>query len=150
MTESEAIVIITREIKALSSNFVANDYADAVDASERETGFVFPNTNSFQLKWLMNRTKRALFFSLLSENVESFKFKQINLQDKFKNLKQVVDSMDADFEKAQVEYMYEFAKVDAIQAFGHKIDAGFAYDEFGRDVTFDEDQLVMINPSSED
>lgn len=150
MTESEAVVIITREIKALSSNFDSDNYADAVDASERETGFSFPTTNAFQIQWLMKRTKRALFFSLLSENVTSFKFKQINLQDKFKNLKQIVNDMDEEFEKAQIDYIYEFANVSATQAFGHKIDAGFAYDDFGRDVTFDDDQLVQINPSSDD
>ena len=34
MTEAEAIVIVTREIKALSSNFDSDDYADAVDQAE--------------------------------------------------------------------------------------------------------------------
>ena len=150
MTESEAVVIVTREIKALSSNFASDDYADAVDAAERETGFTFPATSSFQIQWLLKRTKRALFFSLLSENAESFKFKQINLQDKFKNLSSLVDTMDKEFTQAQEENIYEFAKVSAVQAFSHKVDAGFAYDEFGRDITFDENQRVMINPSSDD
>lgn len=150
MTESEAIVIVTREIKALSSNFDSDDYADAIDSAERETGFTFPVTSNFQIQWLLKRTKRALFFSLLTENAESFKFKQINLQDKFKNLSQLVDSMDKEFEQAQLDNIYEFAKVSAVQAFAHKIDAGFAYDEFGRDMTFDPDQLVSINPSSDD
>ena len=75
MIETEAIAVITREIKALSSNFDSDDYADAVDASERETGFSFPTTDAFQIQWLIKRVKRALFFSLLSENVTSFKFK---------------------------------------------------------------------------
>jgi hypothetical protein len=150
MTESEAIVIVTREIKALSSNFVSDDYADAVDAAERETGFAFPATSSFQIQWLLKRTKRALFFSLLSENAESFKFKQISLQDKFKNLQNLVELMDKEFAQAQLDYIYEFAKVDAVQAFSHKIDAGFAYDDLGRDITYAENQLVGINPSSSD
>ncbi len=150
MIESEAIVVITREIKALSSNFDSDDYADAVDEAERETSFSFPATSSFQIQWLLKRVKRALFFSLLSENAESFKFKQINLQDKFKNLKSLVDSMDEEFTQAQLDYIYEFAKVDAIQAFSHKIDAGFASDDFGRDITYDDEQLVIINPSSDD
>lgn len=148
MTKIEAINIITREIKALSSNFVSNDYVDAINTASRETGFSFPTSTSFQIKWLIERAKRALFFSLLSENVESFKFKQINLQDKFKNLKQIVDSMDLAFEKAIAEF--EFANVSVTQAFGHKVDAGFAYDAFGKEVTYDKDQLVTINPSSSD
>jgi hypothetical protein len=150
MTEAEAIVVITREIKALSSNFVAADYADAVDAAERDTGFSFPTTTSFNIDWLIKRTKRALFFSLFSENVESFKFKQINLQDKFKNLKEAIIMMDKEFSEALENYSYLFSGVSAVQMFGTKVDAGFASDDLGRDVTYDPDQLVEFTPKSGD
>jgi len=148
MTESEAITKITREIKGLSSNFDSDDYADAVDDAERETGFVFPTTDAFQILWLNKRVKRALFFSLLSANAESFKFKQINLQDKFKNLQALVKSMDEEFIAALKENAYEFANVDAVQAFGHKIGAGFDYNAFGKDISQNPETLVSIYPSS--
>jgi hypothetical protein len=150
MTESEAIVIIIREIKALASNFVVDNYADAVDEAERETGFVFPATDNFQVSWLIKRTKRALFFSLLSENVESFKFKQINLQDKFKNLKDIVAQMDNEYTIAKEDNPHLFCKVSATQLFGHKVDAGFAYDRFGRDRTYSNKQLVNFTPKEDD
>jgi hypothetical protein len=156
MTESEAIIVITREIKALSSNFDSDDYADAVDQSERDTGFAFPNTNTFQIDWLLKRTKRALYFSLLTENTESFKFKTINLQDKFKNLKDIVAIMDNEFKEAIETYSDLFPNVgvlrgiDGYKLFGTKIDAGFAYDEQGRDITFDPNQLVQFNPNDTD
>ena len=154
MTEGEAITVVTREIKALSDNFTAPDYADAVDSSERETGFSFPATDNFQIEWLIKRTKRALFFSLLSENTESFKFKQINLQDKFKNLKDIVTMMDNEFKEVLDNYSYLFPNatinylggISPSQLFGHKIDAGFAYDNSGRDITFDTDQFVEFTP----
>ncbi|MFA5397535.1 MAG: hypothetical protein WC346_16110 [Methanogenium sp.] len=156
MTEAEAIVIVTREIKALSSNFDSDDYADAVDQAERDTGFSFPVTDSFQIDWLKKRTKRALFFSLLTENTESFKFKTINLQDKFKNLKDIVKIMDDEFKEALEEFADLFPSVgvlrglDSHKLFGTKIDAGFAYDGQGRDITFDPDQLVQFSPNAAD
>lgn len=150
MTEAEAIVVITREIKALSSNFTADDYTDAVDQAERDTGFAFPATTTFNISWLLKRTKRALFFSLLSENAESFKFKQINLQDKFKNLKDLVIEMDKEFAEAQENYPHLFGNVNPVHLFGTKVDAGFAYDDFGRDITFATEQLVNFTPKEDD
>lgn len=150
MTESELIVIIKREIKGLTASLVDDDYSDAVDNAERDTGFVLPVTSDFQIKWLKERIKRYLFFALWTESATSFKFKQINLQQKFEHFGVLIDKMDKDFETAQKENAYEFAQVEATQFFGHKIDAGFSYDDEGRETTFDPDQLVVISPSDAD
>ena len=91
-----------------------------------------------------------MFFSLFSENVESFKFKQINLQDKFKNLKEAITMMDKEFSDALENYSYLFSGVSAVQMFGTKVDAGFANDDLGRDVTYDPDQLVEFTPKAGD
>jgi hypothetical protein len=147
MTEAELIIQVTRELRSLATNFDSDDFADAVDASERDTGFVFPATDSFQIKWLINRTKRHLLFALVVDSSVKFKFKQINLQQKFEQLKKLVDSMDKEFEVALADNVYEFAQVDPVHMFGHKADAGFAYDSFGNDITFDEDQKVFIAPN---
>lgn len=149
MTESELIVVVTREIKSLSENLVADDYADAVDSAERDTGFTLPATDSFQIKWLKERTKRHLFYALLSDNVESFKVKQISLHQKWEHLKEMVDKMDEDFAKALEENITEFAGVDDYSLFGTKIDAGFSYDDIGIDTTYYTDNLVIASPNEE-
>lgn len=148
MTEAELIVIITREVKGLSTNFDSDDYADAVDTAERETGFTLPVTSAFQILWLGNRVKRALYFTLLAENAEQFGVKQINLQHKFANFYKLIEKMDADFETAKEENPTEFANVSTYQMFGTKIDAGFAYDtETGEERTYDDDQYVISTPN---
>jgi hypothetical protein len=147
MTESELIAEVQTEIKGLSSNYDVSDYAAAVDNAERDTGFTLPVSTAFQIKWVKERVKRHLFFALWVQSSTGFKFKQINLQQKFEQLGKLVEKMDADFEKAQEDYSYEFAQVSASQYFGHKVDAGFAYDELGRDITYDDDQLVNVSPS---
>ncbi len=148
MTEAELIAIVTREIRGLSTNFDGDDYADAVDSAERETGFTLPVTSDFQIFWLGNRTKRALYVSLLAENAEQFGVKQINLQHKFANFYKLIEKMDADFEKAKEENPSEFANVSTYQLFGTKIDAGFAYDDdTGEDRTYDDDQYVISTPN---
>lgn len=147
MTESELIIVVQREVKGLSENFIDDDYLDAIDSAGRDTGFTLPTTNDFQIKWLKERTKRHLFFALLSESTTSFKFKQINLQQKFEHLFALIKQMDLDFAAAMAENLIEFAQAEAYELFGHKIDAGFAYDGLGNDRTFDEDQLVIVTPN---
>ena len=150
MTESELIIIVKREIKGLTASLAEDDYSDAVNNAERDTSFTLPVTSSFQIKWLKERVKRHLFFSLWTESATSFKYKQINLQQKFEHFDKLIEKMDSDFEQAQKENAYEFAQVTATQFFGHKVDAGFSYDKLGRETTFDEDQLVIINPLDTD
>jgi len=151
VTESELTFLVQRAIKALSTNFNSGDYADAVAEAKRETGFSLPTSNTFQILWLIQRTKRALLFVLLTENTESFKVKQISLHQKFENLSKLVEYMDKAFAQIQKEEPHEFAQVSATQLFGHKVDAGFSYEEeTGRDTTYFDDQLVTISPIDSD
>lgn len=151
ITQTELIEVVTREIKSLSENLVENDYVDAIDEAQRETGFSLPVTGSaFQVKWLKERTKRHIYFALLSDNVESFKVKQISLHQKWDHLMAMVEKMDADFEKALAEDITEFAGVESYALFGTKIDAGFAYDEIGRDETYGSSNLVIAKPNEYD
>jgi hypothetical protein len=149
MTEDELITEVTNEIKGLSTHFDATDYAQAVDDAERDTGFTLPATDDGQIKWLKRRTKRHLFYMLWTESAHKFKFEQINLQHRFEHYKQLIEKEDLDFEKA-LEDEILFADVNDTQLFGHKIDAGFSQDDYGRDTTYDEDNLVAVTPTDSD
>jgi len=98
--------------------------------------------------WLKNRAKRHLFFYLASESARKFRVKQFSLDQRFKHYMQIIKKMDEEFLTAQEDRPEEFAGVDPSALFGHKIDAGFAYDELGRDITYDSDQDVLLNPES--
>lgn len=135
-------------MKGLSSSLVDADYSNAIDQAERDTGWSMPQTAAFNLKWMIERSKRHLFFFLLSESASKFRFKEIHLQQRFEHYRELIDKMDKDFEKAQDEYAFEFAGVSAYQQMGTKIDAGFAYQpQTGRDYTFDDDNIVLIHPN---
>jgi hypothetical protein len=150
MTEDELITVVTREIMNLSSNFGADNYADAVDEAERETGFSCPVTSAFQIRWLKQRTKRALFFMLLSGSAEKVRYEQIHLENRFGHYRDLIKDMDAAFEKAKEEDAYEFAGVSAVHMFGTKIDAGFQYDGAGQDTTYTDGNQVIILPNEAD
>ena len=141
MTRDELIGIVSGEIKGLSEHLVSIDYTNAANDAERETGFSFPVTVADHIFWLKRRTKRHLFFMLASEAAYKFKFEQINLQHRFQHLFKLVEKEDEAFEAEELVLLDS-----ATQIFGHKIDAGFSQDQYGRDTTYDDDNLVAIHP----
>ena len=149
MTKAELTTLVTQEVKGLSSQLNSNDYANSINEAERDTGFSMPVTSAFQIKWMKLRTKRHLFFSLQSESAHKFQYKQMKLDHRFRHYTKLIEDMDKTFKEAQEEYAFEFAGVSASEAFGHKLDAGFAYDpQTGRDMTYDDDNQVIITPNA--
>lgn len=151
MQSSECTTIIKQELKDLSTSFDTDDFVNAIRDAQYETGFSYPTTDGFEIFWLKQRTKRHLFFMLLTQSAKQFKFKQFNLQQRYEHYRTLLRDMDRDFNNAVEENPHKFANVSAIQFFGHKVDAGFAYEEgTGRDKSYTDDQLVIVTPSQSD
>lgn len=151
MTKDELITRVEREIMGLSSKFDADNYSDAVDNAEKETGFTCPVTSGFQITWLKHRTKRSLFFMLLTGAAKKVRYEQINLEQAFGSYRKLIGDMDAEYAKALKENPFEFAGVSACQMFGTKIDAGFQYEPVtGVETTYTEGNKVIINPTEAD
>jgi len=147
MTRDEMVTQLQAEVKGLTGSLVTADYGNAIDAAERDTGWDLPQTTEFRIKWLLDRSKRHLFFFLLSESAAKFRFKAIHLQHKFEHYRALIKDMDDRFTAAQEDFAFEFAGVSSYQLAGTKIDAGFAYDGTGRDLTYDSDNTVIITPN---
>jgi len=148
MTKAELTTLLQQEVKGLTGSLADDDYSNAIDAAERDTGWSMPQTSDFKVKWLVERSKRHLFFFLMSESASKFRYKDIHLQHRFDHYSSLVDKLDAAFEKAQQDDPYQFADVSAYEQYGHKVDAGFAYDDqTGRDLTYDDDNLTLIHPN---
>ena len=151
MNETELIEKLEQEVKGLTSYLEEDDYTNAVDDAERETGFSLPTTDTFQIRWLKERTKRHLFFYLMSESAHKFKVDQINLQHRFEHYNKIIEKMDKAFEEALESNPEKFAGADPWDLFGSKVDAGFAYDsQTGIDLTYIDKNLVNVSPSDTD
>ena len=147
MTATELKALLAQELKGLASKFNTDDWDNAVNAAERDTGWSLPVTTDFKIKWIIQRAKRALYSFRRDESADKFKFKQISLNQRFDNFFKLIKEMDEAFEKAQEEFVHEFAGVDALHTFGSKVDAGFAYEsQTGRDFTYDDENEVIVTP----
>jgi len=145
MTRTEMMAQLVEEvpIDALTD---PTDYENAVDAAARETEWAFPVSTDFKIHWQMERAKRYLFFYLATQTAQKFKIKQISLNQKFDHYFKLIDKLDKDFATVVDERPDEFASVDVYRLFGSKIDAGFAVDPLGRDITYRSDQQVIVKP----
>jgi hypothetical protein len=148
MTEAEII-------SELTSDFRHNTAVDSIDITsgvtdaQRETGFSLPTSDSFEIIWLKRRASRWVYHYIRTGQAHKFKFEEINLQNRFDHYDALIKSEDREFVKAIEENMDKFAGVDPYKLFGTKVDAGFAYDDLGHDITYDEDNIVVSSPNEE-
>jgi len=141
------IALLQQQLKGLADSLNDDDFGNAVDDAERET-WSLPQTSDFKIKWIKERAKRHLFSYLQAESAPETQFGNIHLEHRFKHYAALIKQMDDDFRVAIEENALEFADVADYQLAGHKIDAGFAYDnQTGVDLTYDEAQEVIITPN---
>ena len=145
-SDQEMMGRIKQEVKSLATYLESSDYNNALSDAKRETGWS-TFTTDFKEHWIKMRAKRHLFFYLASESARKFKVKQFSLDQRFKHYMALIKKMDEEFEEAKEEHPEHFTDADVSDLFGTKLDAGFAYDDLGRDITYDSDQDVIITPS---
>ena len=151
MTESELIEKIILEVKNLDTYLEADDYTNAISDAQAETGWALPEDDSLKVLWLKKRSKRHLFFYLFTESAHKFKYKQINLQQRWEHYKETIRTMDEEFVTFQEDRPDLFGNVSPFHAFGTKIDAGFAYEHLtGKDITYSEAAEVDFSPKEND
>ena len=146
MTRTQIVKLLIEEVP-LAALTDPTDYENAADAAARETEWAYPVSTDFKTHWTLERAKRHLFFYLATQTAHKFKVKQISLNMKFDHYFKLIGYMDKAFKEVVEERPDEFANVDPYTLFGSKIDAGFAYDPLGRDITYDSAQEVIVKPN---
>jgi hypothetical protein len=147
MTKKEMEIILQQEVKGLSAYLDPVDYTNACNDASRETGWAFPTSTDFRSYWMKQRAKRHIFFYMVTESAHKFKYQQVNLQNRFEHYWKLIQSMDEAYLLA-IQGMEDVE--EAFRAFGTKVDAGFAYDEVGKDISYDPKQLVVFSPTESD
>lgn len=150
MTKNELSIIVQKRLRQISDYILPEDVLEAIEDAERETGWTLPVSGSFKEYWIINRSKRHVYEILRTGNAHKFKVEGINLQHRFDHYHKLIQEMDVKFEAAVKDNPAEFAGVDTFKMFGTKIDAGFVYDDQGKDTSYDTDNLVIFTPKETD
>jgi hypothetical protein len=151
MTEEEFIDKLTEEVKNLDTYLERDDYVNALSDASAETGWAIPEDTAIKVLWLKKRAKRHIFFYLYTESAHKFKYKQINLQQRWEHYADILKVMDEEFLAFQEERPDLFGDVEPFHMFGTKIDAGFGYEgQTGKDITYSEVNEVDFTPKEND
>jgi len=125
------------------SGLEADAQDEAVVMAMDELGFSFPTTTSKQSFWATERTKRHALYIVVVSQAERFKYKQINLQQKFDHYFKIIEKADKAFASAiendvSGTFPIELTDGDDFAVYGFLMNpAGFVYDQLGRDLTYD-------------
>jgi len=150
LTAREVIEKVRQELLGLEDNFEPQDYDNAVASAQAETGWTIPVATGFKELCIIDRIKRHLIYMLFFSNAEKFRVKDYLLQQRFEHYQTLLRLMDNTYERWKTQHPTDFASVDAFRIFGTKVDAGFSYDEVGRDTTYSSDNIVKHKPDESD
>jgi len=145
-TADDLTELVKIQLSSLATLITADGYTLICDQTTNELGWSFPISTPTKGFWILQRATRHALNILRIASAKSFKYKLINLQQKFEHYQKMIEAMDVEFEAAMASDIATFAGLDSYKMFGTKIDAGFAYDADGTDLTYDWDRLVNFAP----
>lgn len=145
--DAASLIVAMKVMMSSSSELLTSDgYTAAAEAALQELGWSYPLAEDKKIYWAIRRGVRHGLYILWIASAQKFKFKQVNLQHRFDHYERLIKEADASFEKAMSSDVALFAGVSTYKLFGTKIDAGFAYDSLGRDITYFPDNYVNFAP----
>lgn len=140
----DVIDIVTIQMSTSASALTSEGLEFAVDTAMSELGWSFPVTEAAKIFWLTKRALRHACYILWIASAQKFKYKQVNLNQRFEHYEKLLKQMDLEYENALSSSSSVFASVDQYKLFGTAINAGFVYDYTGRDLTYS-DLVNYIN-----
>jgi len=134
--EKEDLLTLLTDDTSIGANLIEDDISEACDDAAADTGWAFPVTDTFKIRWTKQRARRHCYFKLWSQSARKFKVEQLNLNQRFDHYGKLVEQLDAEFQRAIDDNPGKFLAVDAYKLFGTVTGSGFKYDELGRDITY--------------
>jgi hypothetical protein len=132
-SQKEHVAAIELELSSTSRNLSDEEMEQAAKKSMLELRWVYPIQDSFKEYWAIERGKRHALAILLNVSAHKFKYKQINLNQRFDHYFKLLKSMDEEFAKVIDDYPTIFPGVETEHGFTSYIPAGFEEDFLGRD-----------------
>lgn len=136
MNKSDVVSALQVSLKDIIDLFEESELEQAVDIASWETGWSLPVTKNFRCYWMLERAKRACISMMCFATAHKFKFKQINLNQRFDHYHAMLKEMDKQFAAAKQENPAEFLEsVIADMALEDKLTALGYYIPFYGDYT---------------
>lgn len=134
----DVIEVITVQLATSASALSTEGLESAVATAMQELGWSFPVTTDKKCLWVAKRSLRHACYILWVASAQKFKYKQVNLNQRFEHYEKLLKNMDTEYGDAVSSDASLFANVESYKLFGSAIKAGFVYDAIGRDLTYND------------
>lgn len=126
---------VTIEMGSLASKVApdAFDQCSNKTIAEFQDKWTYPITDPFKAYWFMERGKRHLIQIFLIETAHKFKYKQINLNQRFDHYFKLLEMLDKQFLEAVTENPAAFPEPAGGGVFPDYIANTFTYDFLGQE-----------------
>ena len=127
---------VSQEMGDMASQ-ISNDAFERVsNKTNNELQWDYPITDSFKAYWFIERGKRHLIEIFLIESARKFKYKQINLNQRFDHYLALIKFMDEQFLQAIEDNPEAFpAPTGGVESFPDYIANTFRYNFLGEELT---------------
>jgi hypothetical protein len=140
----DVVDLVTIQMSSAASALTVDGLEAACGNAMAELGWVYPVADPTKCLWIVKRAIRHACFILWTASAQKFKYKQVNLQQRFEHYEKLLKNMDSEYEKALSSNTNIFSSTESYKMFGTAINAGFVYDGLGRDLTYS-DLIKYIN-----
>ena len=137
------------QLSSLATLITSDGYEHVSDLVVAELGWAYPVTTPAKVIWMIKRGTRHAIDLLRIAAANKFKYKQVNLNQRFEHFQKLIEMYDQEYEKALVTEADVFSGAAVHALFGTKIAAGFSYANDGTDQTYDADKYVDFSPMEE-
>jgi hypothetical protein len=134
------------QLSTLASLITEEGYEFVSDQAVQELGWSYPVTTPAKVLWMIKRATRHALNILRIASANKFKYKLVNLQNRFEHFQKLIEQMDIEFGEALIVEVTLFNGTPIYALFGTKIDAGFSYGIDGREETYYKDRYVNFSP----
>lgn len=132
----DVVDALTIQLSTTATALTSDGLESAVTTAMTELGWSFPVNDAMQCMWILSRAQRHACYILWVASAHKFKYKQVNLQNRFEHYEKLIKSMDSAYENALKTQSNIFSSVSSYSLFGTLVGAGFVYDSMGRDLTY--------------
>ncbi len=143
-TVDDTIDFVKIQLSSAASTLTTEGLEAAVNKALAELGWSLPIDNAEKEMWLVIRAARHACYILWIASAQKFKYKQVNLQHRFEHYEKLIKHMDSEFDAALSANSTLFSNIESYKLFGTAVGAGFAYDDLGQDITYD-NLILFIN-----
>lgn len=135
-TVDDVVDLVKIQLSTVASTLSTEGLEASVNKALAELGWALPVDNAEKEMWLVLRSVRHSCYILWIASAQKFKYKQVNLQNRFEHYEKLIKQMDAEFSDALSANVALFSTIDLYKLFGTAVNAGFVYDSIGNDLTY--------------